>query len=311
MPRTARVDGPGALHHVMIRGLERREIFRDDGDRWDLIARLSRLVPEWAGVCFSWVFMGNHVHLALRTRQLPLAQLMRRLNTGFAVRFNQRHERVGYLFQNRFKSRLVGENEDLRALIRYLQLNPLRGGLVENLSQLELYPWSGYGALLGHRSPFPFESVDRTLSLFGEDRDQARRKLRSWMAAGVADPGDASAEIRRPHETASRVLPLDDGIAESTDSSSPQPERRSIEELMDRVTRHFAVSIDDVTRGARHGSASRARAAIAFIAVVRWRIPAKQVAEHLGVSTQAVCQALARGARVAAEEGLSVTPRES
>lgn len=289
----------------MIRGLERREIFRDDGDRWDLVERLCRLVPEWAGLCFVWVFMGNHVHLVLQTRELPLAWLMRRLNTGFALRFNQRHERVGYLFQNRFKSRLVGDGEDLRVLLRYVLLNPLRSGLVESVAQLERYRWSAYGALLGRRTAFAFESVDRALSLFGNDPVQARRGLRSWVSAGLEDPDNSSEASVRPREVAPGFALATDPRPSGTGNGSCEVAGGSLDELIDRVTRRLVVAPEEVTRGARSMRASRARAVIAFVAVVRWRIPAKQVAGVLGVSTQAVCQALERGARIAAEEDLN------
>jgi REP element-mobilizing transposase RayT len=305
MPRGPRLDAPGALHHVTIRGLERREIFRDDQDRWDLLDRLGRLVPEWAGLCFAWLFMGNHFHLVLQTRALPLAWLMRRLNTGFALRFNQRHERVGYLFQNRFKSRVVAESEDLRVLLRYVHLNPLRAGMVDDLAQLERYRWSSYPALLGHRAPFEFESVDRALALFGDDPEQARRTLRSWMGAEAFGEGAPSNAAAHPQGAAPGIAFGEGGCLSGTGSVMREIAMGSLDELVDRVTRHFGVAPGDLTRGGRCAPTSRARAVIAFIAVARWRMPAKRVAAALGVSTQAVCQALERGARLAAEEALA------
>jgi len=286
----------------MIRGLERREIFLDDDDRWDLVDRLCRLVPKWGGVCLVWVFMGNHVHLLVQTRALPLAWLMRRLNTGFALRFNQRHARVGYLFQDRFKSRLVGEDEDVRVLIRYVQLNPLRGKLVEDAARLERYPWSSYPALLGHRTAFAFESVDRTLELFGERPRDSRRSLRAWMAAEVEH--ESASDVGEHAHVAVPDQVLEAAAEPGTGGALCEPGSASLDDLVDRVTSHFLVSREEVTRGARHERACRARAVIAFVAVVRQRIPATRLAGLLGVSTQAICKALERGARLAAEEDL-------
>ena len=104
MPRLARLDAPGVLHHVMIRGIERREIFRDNADRENLIERLGALLPETKTTCYAWVFMPNHAHFLFRTGKVPLATLMRRLLTGYAVSFNRRHKRHGQLFQNRYKT---------------------------------------------------------------------------------------------------------------------------------------------------------------------------------------------------------------
>jgi REP element-mobilizing transposase RayT len=291
-----RIDAPGALHHVMIRGLERREIFRDDADRWSVVDRLVRLVPLWGGDCFAWVLMGNHVHLVLRTGALPLAWLMRRLNTGFAGGFNRRHERVGYLFQNRFKSRLVEHGSDLLNLIRYVHLNPVRSEHVPDLAALERYPWSGHGGLVGSRPPFAFESVDRVLSMFDANRGNARRRLREWMALPLEHPSelkrvtDAGGFEGRPRQAAV--------VRKETASEA----LTSLDELVESICQHFSTSIREVERGARSERVTRARAVIAYVAVVRRRLPIAEIAVRIGVSPQAVGKAIERGARLTSNE---------
>ncbi len=93
MPRLARLDAPGVLHHIMIRGIERRKIFLNDKDWEDFLERLAKLLPETKTLCYTWVFIPNHAHFLFRTGQVPLATLMRRLLTGYAVSFNRRHNR--------------------------------------------------------------------------------------------------------------------------------------------------------------------------------------------------------------------------
>jgi len=95
MPRTARLDAPGVLHHVIIRGIERRHIFKDDKDRDDFLVRIEGLLPEMNIVCYAWALMSNHSHFLFRTGDVPLSTLMRRLLTGYVVRFNRRHRRHG------------------------------------------------------------------------------------------------------------------------------------------------------------------------------------------------------------------------
>lgn len=309
MPRVARPDAPGALHHVMIRGLEKREIFRDDVDRWDLLGRLCDLVPRWSGDCLGWVFMGNHAHFVLRTGALPLAWLMRRLNTGYALQFNRRHERVGYLLQDRFKSLILAEGDDPRVLLRYVHLNPLRAGLVRDLAELERYPWSGYGGLLGRRRPFPFENVGIALGLFDDDPTQARRRLRSWMSVGEDEDEDGEVPESVAELAAADAPSLSFEGPCRTPAHWPEESRPSFDELVARVLRHFGVSTAELTRGARNDRVSRARAAIAFIGVVRCRIPANRLARALGVSPQAISRAIVRGARIARDQGLD-HPRE-
>ena len=136
MPRQARIDAPGALHHIMVRGIERKTIFRDNKDRESFVQRLGDVLMQSSTACYAWSLLPNHVHLLLRTGDHPIATVMRRLLTGNAVTFNRRHRRHGPLFQNRYKSILCQEDPYLLELVRYLHLNPLRAGLVDSYSQL-------------------------------------------------------------------------------------------------------------------------------------------------------------------------------
>ena len=104
MPRSARIDIPSLLQHVIIRGIERHDIFTDDDDRQNFVKRLSDLLIATETDCLAWALLDNHVHLLLCPRPTPLAKFMRRLLTGYAVTFNHRHQRAGHLFQNRYKS---------------------------------------------------------------------------------------------------------------------------------------------------------------------------------------------------------------
>ena len=82
MPRQARIDAPGALHHIIIRGIERKALFRDQADRDRFVERLGTVVGDTATTCYAWALMTNHVHLLLMTGHEPIATVMRRLLTG-------------------------------------------------------------------------------------------------------------------------------------------------------------------------------------------------------------------------------------
>lgn len=99
---------------------------RLDADREDFLDRLPTLLPATETACFAWALMPDHAHLLFRTGATPIATLMRRLLTGYAVSFNRRHSRRGQLFQNRYKSILCQEDACLTELVRYIHLNPLR-----------------------------------------------------------------------------------------------------------------------------------------------------------------------------------------
>jgi putative transposase len=149
MSRLARIDPAGVLHHVIIRGIERRKIFRDDKDRNEFIGGLSLLLPETQTPCHAWAFMPNHAYFLFRSRNNGMSTLMRRLLAGYAISFNRRYRRHGQLFQSRYKSIICQEDAYFKELVRYIHLNPLRAKLVTDIKGLNQYPYCGHSDLMG------------------------------------------------------------------------------------------------------------------------------------------------------------------
>ncbi|RPI10788.1 MAG: transposase, partial [Zetaproteobacteria bacterium] len=187
MPRGPRLDAPGTLHHVIVRGLDQQVIFRDERDRNDFLRRVAALAEAKHLIVYAWSLMPNHAHLLIRTQARSIGGCMRSLLTGYAGQFNRRHKRTSHLFQERYKSIVIEEDAYFLELVRYLHLNPLRAGIVEHLSALERFPWTGHSALLGHM-PRPWYAIDEVLAHFGRGLHAARRAYRAFVAAG------------RPHE---------------------------------------------------------------------------------------------------------------
>jgi putative transposase len=185
MPRSARLDSPGILQHIIIRGIERKRIFTTDDDREDFIKRLAHLLPETKTGCYAWALMGNHGHFLFRSGPSGIPQLMRRLLTGYSVSYNRRYRRHGHLFQNRYKSIICQEDAYLQELVRYIHLNPLRGRLVNDIEALHAYPYSGHSALMG-RCTRPWQDTEYVLSLFGRSITAARSAYASYVADGIA-----------------------------------------------------------------------------------------------------------------------------
>ena len=185
MPRHARLDAAGVLHHVIIRGIAGRDIFLGDEDRTDFIDRLSALLPETGTACYAWALMSNHTHMLLRTGDVPLSTLMARLLTGYAAGFNRRHRRSGHLFQNRYRSIICQEEPYLQELLRYIHLNPLRAGIVPDYGSLCIYTWSGHAAILGNRA-VPWQDTGYILALFGQNGEAARSIYREFVAKGIS-----------------------------------------------------------------------------------------------------------------------------
>ncbi len=185
MPREARLDAPGTLHHVMIRGLEGKEIFYDHEDREDFLSRVGPLAKKTGDRILAWSLMSNHAHLLLFSGAAGLSTFMRRLLTGYAVWFNRRHRRIGHLFQNRYKSIVCEEEGYLLELVRYIHLNPLRALSVKNLQELDHYRWTGHSVLVD-KNRNDWQEKEYVLSQFGREEKGAVRAYRKFMEEGIS-----------------------------------------------------------------------------------------------------------------------------
>jgi REP element-mobilizing transposase RayT len=184
MPRQSRLDAPGVLHHVIIRGIEHKKIFRDPLDQQAFVDRLSVLIPETQTRCYAWVLMSNHAHFLFQSGPPGISTLMRRLLTGYAVSFNRRHKRCGQLFQNRYKSIICQEDAYLKELVRYIHLNPIRAKIVGDLTSLEKYPFCGHGVLAGYGQQL-WQDDRYVLNLFDADLYSARERYLSYVEKGL------------------------------------------------------------------------------------------------------------------------------
>jgi len=323
MPRQARLDAPGTLHHVMVRGIERTALFRDDQDRADFVARLARVAERGALAVAAWALLPNHAHLLVRTGTRPLPRSMRSLLTGYAGAFNRRHRRVGHLFQNRYKSILVEADAYLRELVRYLHLNPLRAQVVATLRALDRYPWTGHSALLG-TVPRPWQDTRTILTQFGAPPARARRAYRAFLAAGIPQGRRPELQgggllrslggwagltaLRRGREAYlgdARVLGSSAFVAAVQRELSPRVQRLvpacPLARLCAHICAHVGIAPAALQGGGRGPAVSRARAGIAYLWVERLGHPGRPLAPALGIHPAVVYQAARRGAAQARE----------
>lgn len=186
MPRQPRLDTPGALHHVMGRGIDGIEIFGDIEDRKDFLDRLKNLSESEALCIYAWALMNNHFHLLVRTGNTSLSNSMRKLLTGYVVNYNRRHKRYGHLFQNRYKSILCEDDPYLLELTRYIHLNPLRAGIVTGIKALKKYEWCGHSVIMGSVK-LEWQDKDTVLAYFGKRRKTATEKYEKFIIDGIDD----------------------------------------------------------------------------------------------------------------------------
>jgi putative transposase len=183
MARPLRLEFAGAIYHLTSRGNAREKVFHSDADRELFLKTLSRVVNRYGWICHAYCLMANHYHLLIETPKANLSIGMRQLNGIYTQSFNRRHNRVGHLFQGRFKAILVERESHLLELCRYIVLNPLR---VKGSARAQSWKWSSYGATAGRARVPEFLSTDWILAQFGKRRAEAQKHYREYVRDGVA-----------------------------------------------------------------------------------------------------------------------------
>ena len=317
MPRTARLDVTGVLQHVIVRGIEKRDIFLDDVDRQSFLIRFSRLMLETGMDCLAWAVMNNHAHLLLRPRRTKLGLVMRRLLTGYAVNFNIRHRRSGHLFQNRYKSIVCEEEPYLLELVRYIHLNPLRAGLVKGMHELDRYKWSGHSVLMGNRE-LPGQRWEEVLAHFGKRIKAARRHYREFVEEGISQGKRdelVGGGLKRSLELAGAggMQAYDERILGSGEFVE---QLKRVEELTDRlpaimpvgqviekVAGFVGIELSDLRKGGKRKAAVEARNLISYLAVQEMGHSGAEVARMLNITRSAVIIAAERGKQTVRDNG--------
>jgi putative transposase len=330
MPRIARLDTPGLLHHVMIRGIERRKIFKDDKDREDFIERLSALIPETKTQCYAWSFLPNHAHFLFKSGPRGIAFLMRRLLTGYAVSYNRRHKRHGQLFQNRYKSVICQEDVYFQELVRYIHLNPLRAKIVNDMKQLDYYDYCGHSALIGKKKR-EWQNVVYVLGYFGKSVGKARKGYISYIKEGIGlgrrpelvggglirslGGWDKVKEVRlNSHErikSDQRILGESDFIldvlSESENAFSRKYRLKSkgydFDRVIDRVSKLFKVERAYITGKGRQKERVQARDLLCYWTVSELGMSMVDLARKFDITPAAVSYAVQRGEKIAKGRG--------
>ena len=332
MPRKARIDAPGALHHIIVRGIERRKIFYDDNDRDNLLERLGNILTDTKTSCFAWALIPNHLHLLLRTGVTPIATVMRRLLTGYAVSFNRRHHRHGQLFQNRYKSILCQENPYLLELLRYIHLNPLRAGLVSDLKKLDKHPYCGHGVLMGKKKN-DSQDTEYILKLFNRKHSIARRYYREYVKKGIAQGqrpdlvggglirsagGWSIVKVLRKSAARikgdERILGDGDFVEKVLNEARESLERKYTLEAQgydfDWMVKHVAKLLDiepkDVLVRGKYKQSVKARGLLCYWGTRELGMTTVELAKKLNLAQPTISQSVIRGRKIAEEEGLKL-----
>jgi REP element-mobilizing transposase RayT len=332
MPRKARIDAPGALHHIIVRGIERRKIFYDDSDRDNLLKRLGVVLIETKTHCFAWALIPNHLHLLLRTGVAPIATVMRRLLTGYAVSFNRRHRRHGQLFQNRYKSILCQEDQYLLELLRYIHLNPLRSRLVSDLKKLDKYPYCGHSVLMGKKK-HDWQDTEYILKLYDSKHSTARRRYREYVKKGIAEgrrhdlvggglirSAGGWSEVKALRKSAARmkgderILGDENFVEKVLNEAQESLERKYKLDAQgydfDWLVKHVAMLLDiepkDVLARGKYKQNVKARGLLCYWGTRKLGMTTVELAKKLNLAQPTISQSAMRGRKIAVEEGLKL-----
>lgn len=321
MPRQARSDIPGALHHIMVRGINKAKIFIDDQDRSRFLERLGQKIVEGKCTVYAWVLMSNHVHILFKSGKDGISAVMRKLLTWYAVYFNRRHRRSGHLFENRYKSILCDEGNYLLALVRYIHLNPIRAKIILTVEELDSYLWSGHRGLIG-KAKYSWMDTETVLSQFDSTKRKAINEYRGFIreeAGKGRDPALTGGGLIRSRGGWSQVLSMRrKGETEESDErilgngdfvheilkEAEEKERRQIKirqsglniaEIIRQECENREISPEELRKGSKRRKVSETRTVIACRSSEELGLSGAEIARHLGVNTSSINRAIARG----------------
>jgi REP element-mobilizing transposase RayT len=305
---------PGTLHHVIVRGIEKRRIVDDREDSNRFTTRLGELAAETGTAIYAWSLLTNHAHILLRSGYGGLSKFMRRFLTGYSVTYNLRHQRHGHLFQNRYKSIICDEDTYFQELIRYIHLNPLRARLVEDVAALERYPWCGHGIVTG-KIKNDWQDREFVLNCFGGTVRSAIKNYRKFVQDGVvlgqrpelvggglvrSLGGWSEVVSMRRHGdremSDERILGNGDFVQRILEEAEERQKlqfsacdrQRKIDELIVKTCEEENINPMELQSGSRRRSVSMMRARLARQLVDGHGVPPATAARALGVSTSAV-----------------------
>ena len=322
MPRKPRLSVPGALHHIMSRGIEGHPIFNDAIDREHFVSLLSAEIKRSGYKCYAWVLMKNHYHLLVRANESPLYCLMRPLNSKYARWFRKKYKSRGYLFQDRFKSLATQDQGYIEELVRYIHLNPLRAGICKTFAELDRFSWSGHAVLISRRY-CAFQDVRTVLRRFSHDPGIAVQKYRTYMQdrAGGADTGNFIDIVRKSNtEVSDRKdlrcwvigdpafvkAALKQDAAKRLQLAACAKNGWTMKKVVEEVSQQLGIAAAEVFKRGRDNRRSMFRKVSAALAHRSCGIPIIEIARYYGIKSSSVSRMLEDGECHARQHSISI-----
>jgi putative transposase len=280
MSRPLRPEVLGAVWHITSRGNERQVVFQEDEDRERFLTLLGKVAGDFNWRVHAYVLMGNHYHLMVETPEPTLSRGMRHLNGVYSQAFNRRHDRVGHLFQGRFKAILVERESHLLELIRYVVMNPVRAGFVRSPRN---WKWSSFRATAGLTSgPLWLES-GWTLEQFEPSRPKAIDRYREFVGAEAGRAYRPWDSLDGQIYMGSKKFRLDveESVRPLVRRGVPRPQLRPARPTAEEIVGAIESVIGPFS--AKRGGRSRERRLFANLLQTEGLLTYAAMTEHLGV----------------------------
>lgn len=170
MARKPRCRSSLNLYHIIIRGINKQDIFIDKQDKSKFIKELLLAKEKFNFKLYAYVIMPNHVHLVIKENDVEISKIMHRIQLGYSEYLNIKYNRIGHVFQGRFYSKNIEDGEYLKCAIRYIHLNPDKAGI----EKYYMYKWSSYSSYIKkYNNEENLVDISDILSLFNEERSKS------------------------------------------------------------------------------------------------------------------------------------------
>lgn len=295
MARPLRIQYEGALYHITSRGNEKRDIFLDEADFKKFLKILSELQDRFKIIIYGYVLMNNHYHLLIETPQANIIKTIHYLNSSYTGYFNRKYNRVGHLFQGRYKSYLIEKDSYLLLVSRYIHLNPLRAGVVRDLGE---YMWSSYNDYMSKRKEKEWLNRKWILSQFSNREDASIKAYKKFV-----EDKEGLNESPFKRAIAGFILGSEEFLKKIRDESGERRDREipeirkirkflGIQDIVEIVARILNIEIDEIKRKCKRNNNAKK---ICFYLIRRHTSFSNQkIGDYFGVGYTGVSQGVRR-----------------
>lgn len=244
MPRKARILSSTGIYHIMVRGINRQDIFLDNEDHLRYLETMRRIIIEEKAQIMGYCLMNNHVHVLLREGETGISKIMKRLGTSYAFWYNWKYQRNGHVFQDRFKSECIEDDNYLKTVIRYILQNPLKAGMVE---KPENYKWSSCKSYYGDTAYDNLTDTEFVLGLFGEVKEKAIQEFNGFMEQSNDDKCLDETENKRIDDKEAKQLFIQQLMDKSLTAIIELPKKER-DDILHKLKQIEGITIRQISR---------------------------------------------------------------